>query len=94
VQDSIWIKSSANYVEQRFAKWMLLHRETCSKLEMQLNPEKFILVHRSAIVNIDKINSLSSELGSFSLLSLDNGDEVKISQNHKASLFELLRLNA
>lgn len=94
VQDIIWIKSSANYVELHFEKRMLLHRETLSKLEMQLNPEKFIRVHRSAIVNIDEINSLSSELGRFSLLNLNNGDEVKIGQNHKASLFELLGLNA
>ncbi|GAC18513.1 LytR/AlgR family response regulator transcription factor [Paraglaciecola arctica] len=94
VQDIIWIKGSANYVELHCANRMLLHRETLSKLEMQLNPEKFIRVHRSAMVNVDKINSLSSELGRFSLLHLNNGDEVKIGQGHKASLFEFLGLDA
>tara|TARA_R110002153_G_scaffold46985_12_gene132875 strand:- start:6794 stop:7504 length:711 start_codon:yes stop_codon:yes gene_type:complete len=93
VQDIIWIKGSANYVELHCANRMLLHRETLSKLEMQLNPEKFIRVHRSAMVNVDKINSLSSELGRFSLLHLNNGDEVKIGQGHKASLFEFLGLD-
>jgi two-component system LytT family response regulator len=94
VEDIIWIKGSANYVELHCANRMLLHRETLSKLEMQLNPEKFIRVHRSAMVNVGKINSLSSELGRFSLLHLDNGDEVKIGQGHKASLFEFLGLDA
>jgi DNA-binding LytR/AlgR family response regulator len=93
VQDIIWIKGSANYVELHCAKRMLLHRETLSKLEMQLNPEKFIRVHRSAMVNVEKINSLSSELGRFSLLHLNNGDEVKIGQGHKASFFEFLGLD-
>lgn len=92
VKDIIWIKGSANYVELHCANRMLLHRETLSKLEMQLNPEKFIRVHRSAMVNVENINSLSSELGRFSLLHLNNGDEVKIGQGHKDSLFEFLGL--
>jgi two-component system LytT family response regulator len=94
VEDIIWIKGSANYVELHCANRMLLHRETLSKLEMELNPDKFIRVHRSAMVNVEKINSLSSELGRFSLLHLNNGDEVKIGQGHKASLFEFLGLDA
>jgi two-component system LytT family response regulator len=94
VKDIIWIKGSANYVELHCANRMLLHRETLSKLEVQLNPEKFIRVHRSAMVNVEKIDSLSSELGRFSLLHLNNGAEVKIGQGHKASLFDFLGLDA
>lgn len=94
VKDIIWIKSSANYVELHCTNRMLLHRETLAKLEAQLNPEKFIRVHRSAMVNVDKVNSLSSELGRFSLLHLVNGDEVKIGQGHKAELFGMLGLEA
>jgi two-component system LytT family response regulator len=94
VEDIIWIKGSANYVELHCANRMLLHRETLSNLEAQLNPESFIRVHRSAMVNVNKIDSLSSELGRFSLLHLKNGDEVKIGQGHKASLFEFLGLEA
>lgn len=94
VEDIVWIKGSANYVELHCTNRMLLHRETLSKLEMQLNPDEFIRVHRSAMVNVGKITSLSSELGRFSLLHLNNGDEVKIGQGHKASLFEFLGLDA
>ncbi len=57
---------------------------------MQLIQGTFIRVHRSAMVNVEKINSLSRELGRFSLLHLNNGDEVKIGQGHKATLFEFL----
>ncbi|MBU3004292.1 LytR/AlgR family response regulator transcription factor [Paraglaciecola arctica] len=94
VQDIIWIKGSANYVELHCENRMLLHRETLSKLETQLDSQQFIRVHRSAMVNVDKINSLSSELGRFSLLHLNNGDEVKIGQGHKASLFEALGVDS
>jgi DNA-binding LytR/AlgR family response regulator len=93
VDDIIWIKGSANYVELHCKNRMLLHRETLANLELQLNPDKFVRVHRSAMVNIENVNSLSSELGRFSLLHLSNGDEVKIGQGHRASLFEYLGLD-
>lgn len=94
VQDIIWIKGSANYVELHCQGRMLLHRETLTNLERQLDPGKFLRVHRSAMVNIDSICSLSSELGRYSLLQLSNGDEVKISSAHKSSLFDTLGLEA
>jgi two-component system LytT family response regulator len=87
VNDIIWIKGSANYVELHCQDKMLLHRETLSNLENQLDRRKFARVHRSAMVNLEKIESLNSELGRFSLLQLSNGDEVKISPTHKSGLF-------
>lgn len=93
VDDIIWIKGSANYVELHCKERMLLHRETLANLEQQLSPEKFVRVHRSAMVNIENVNSLSSDLGRFSLLHLSNGDEVKIGQGHRASLFEYLGID-
>lgn len=94
VDDIVWIKGSSNYVELHCESKMCLHRETLSNLEDQLDPAKFIRVHRSAMVNVSKISSLSSELGRFSLLHLTNGDEVKIGQGHKSQLFEFLGLEA
>ncbi|MCF2947784.1 LytTR family DNA-binding domain-containing protein [Paraglaciecola aquimarina] len=94
VDDIVWIKGSSNYVELHCENKMCLHRETLSNLEALLDPTKFIRVHRSAMVNVAKISSLSSELGRFSLLHLTNGDEVKIGQGHKAQLFEFLGLEA
>ena len=93
VADIIWIKGAANYVELHCQGRMLLHRETLTNLEQQLNPDKFVRVHRSAMVNVDNVSSLSSELGRFSLLHLSNGDEVKIGQGHRASLFEYFGLD-
>lgn len=93
VNDIIWIKGSANYVELHCKDRMFLHRETMSNLASQLDKNKFMRVHRSAMVNIDKIASLSSELGRLSLLQLCNGDEVKISHRHRPELFSQLGLD-
>lgn len=79
VDEIIWIKGSANYVELHCKDKMLFHRETMNNLEQQLSPSKFARVHRSAMVNLSKIESLNSELGRYSLLQMSNGEEVKIS---------------
>lgn len=93
VDDVIWIKGSANYVELHCKEKMFLHRESINNLESQLDSQTFIRVHRSALVNINSVRSLSSELGRYTLLQLVNGDEVKISGTHKPKLFEMLGLN-
>ncbi|MBC3766454.1 LytR/AlgR family response regulator transcription factor [Neptunicella marina] len=92
VKDILWVKGSSNYVELHCDDKVLLHRETLSKLEQQLNPKTFVRVHRSSMVNVQRVKSLSSELGRYSLLHLTNGDEVKISSAYKSNLFGRLGL--
>lgn len=92
-EDILWAKGASNYVELHFKDKVLLHRETLSRLERLLNPSKFVRVHRSSLVNLQKIKSLSSELGRYSLLHLNNGDEVKIGSAYKSHLFRLLGLD-
>ena len=89
-KDIIWIKGASNYVELHCIDKMHLHRETLTNIENKLSKEKFVRVHRSAIVNIDYVKKIESELGRYSTLVLKNGDEVKISNAYKHDLFELL----
>lgn len=91
--DVLWIKGAANYVELHCLDKMHLHRETLSSLEHKLDPNKFVRVHRSAMVNLKHVQSLNSELGRYSLLQLSNGDEVKISSAHRDNLFSRLGLD-
>jgi len=53
-----WIEAEDNYVRLHLGKESHLLRETLKNLEAQLDPRKFIRVHRCAIVNIDQIKEL------------------------------------
>ncbi|EKE82089.1 LytR/AlgR family response regulator transcription factor [Idiomarina xiamenensis] len=92
--DIMWIKGAANYVELHTKEAMLLHRDSMSSLEAQLNPQRFIRVHRSAIVNIKYVTEISSELGRYTLLELSDGTEIKIGNAYRKSLFSQLGLEA
>lgn len=93
INDILWIKGASNYLELYFADRMLLHRETLTSIENKLSKSKFFRVHRSAIVNINYVSKVESELGRYSSLIMKNGDEVKISNNFKHELFKVLGIH-
>lgn len=94
VEDIIWIKASANYVEIRTDERMMLHRDSICSLESKLDANRFIRVHRSAIINLDYVNEISSELGRYSIVCMRNGDEVRIGNSYRKLLFSNLGLDS
>jgi two-component system, LytTR family, response regulator len=53
-----WIEAADNYVRLHVGTREYLHRETLAGLEEQLDPERFVRIHRSALVQIDRIAEL------------------------------------
>jgi two-component system LytT family response regulator len=65
-------------------------RQTLSAMEAQLDPAKFRRVHRSAIVNVERIAELQPLFsGEYSIL-LQDGTRLTLSRNYKDKLFDLL----
>ena len=53
-----WIDAADNYVRLHVGTREYLHRETLANLEKQLDPDRFARIHRSTIVQIDRIVEL------------------------------------
>lgn len=87
-----WIQGAANYVEIHAESGKYMHRETMHNVDAQLDSTHFARVHRSAIVNLEQIKEISSELGRFSLLVLKDGTELKIGNAYREALFDALNL--
>ena len=65
-------------------------RQTLTAMETQLDPAKFVRIHRSAMVNIERIKEMQPLFhGEYSLLI---GDKTKLtlSRKYKDKLFQLL----
>ena len=65
-----------------------LLRETISGLESQLDPKKFLRIHRSAIVKIDRIKELQPWFHGEYHVILENGKQLTLSRNYRANLQE------
>jgi two-component system, LytTR family, response regulator len=53
-----WVEASGNYVKVHTKTDAHLLRESMKNMEVKLDPKTFVRIHRSAIVNIDRIKEL------------------------------------
>jgi two-component system LytT family response regulator len=59
-------------------------------LEMKLDPESFVRVHRSAIVNIEKIKEIYPRSNGDQDLVLKNGRQLMLSRKYRDRFFAAL----
>lgn len=86
-----WIDAAGNYARLHVGKAMHLLREPLKVLEGRLDPEKFLRVHRSAIVNLERIVSVEPYFHGEYTLTLRDGTKLTSSRTHSARLRALLR---
>lgn len=81
-----WIEAADNYVLLHVGTRELLHRETLAGLERQLDPDRFVRIHRSVIVQIDRIAELHpASHGDMDVL-LRNGKTLTLSRTWRDSV--------
>ncbi|MGH9957165.1 MAG: LytR/AlgR family response regulator transcription factor, partial [Pyrinomonadaceae bacterium] len=85
-----WIEAEGNYVSVHSGKKSHLLRETISSLEVQLDPKKFVRIHRSSIVRIDRIKELKPWFHGEYRIILQDGTQLTLSRNYREKLQEAL----
>ena len=90
LEDVDWIEADANYVRFHVGKESHIFRENIGVVSARLNKHKFVRIHRSAIVNIDKIKELQPCNSSEYLVVLKNGKGLPCSRSHRESLRALI----
>nr|MCU0256554.1 LytTR family transcriptional regulator [Vicinamibacterales bacterium] len=58
VDEVDWVEAEGNYVRLHVGAHSHLLRETMKNIESRLDPDRFIRIHRSTIVNTDRIKEL------------------------------------
>jgi len=89
-----WVEACDNYVCLHCGKDNHLLRETMSEIELRLDPARFIRVHRSAIVNLDRIRELQPWFRGDYRVILRDGTELTLTRTHREKLESRLLLGA
>jgi two-component system LytT family response regulator len=84
-----WIEAAGNYIKLHVGRESHLVRETMQSIEAKLDPEKFFRIHRSTLVQIDRIKELHPLFGGDYAVILRNGSELTLSRNYRDRLPEL-----
>lgn len=87
-----YITASGPYAELHVGGQLHLIRDRMQNLEERLDPERFFRIHRSAIVQIDRIETLLRSPGGDYAVRLRGGGELAVSRNRREELEERLGL--
>jgi two-component system LytT family response regulator len=79
-----WIEAADDYVELHAGGETHLLRERLADLERRLDPQQFARIHRSTIVNIDRVRELQPLFRGDSTVVLFDGTELRLSRSRRA----------
>jgi two-component system LytT family response regulator len=81
-----WIEAAANYVRLHARGRVFVLRGTMAALETRLDPRQFARIHRSTIVNVDRVREIRPEWhGDFDVVLAD-GKTLRLSRSYRGAL--------
>jgi two-component system, LytTR family, response regulator len=85
-----WAESLDNHVRLHVGRETMLVRETMTNLEQRLPPDQFIRVHRSTLVNTDRIREIQPWFGGDYVIILTDGTKLTSGRRYRAAVHALL----
>jgi two-component system, LytTR family, response regulator len=85
-----WIEADDKYVHLHTAKGARMVRQTLTAMETQLDPARFVRIHRSTMVNVERIKELQPLFNGEYSLHLEDKTKLTLSRTYKDKLFGLL----
>jgi two-component system, LytTR family, response regulator len=82
LEDVLWIQGAENYVQLHTATSRHLVHATMQSMLERLDPEVFVRIHRSAIVNVRHIRQIEAAAPGDYVLTLDNGSSIQSSRTY------------
>jgi two-component system LytT family response regulator len=85
-----WVVAEENYVRLCTAQDTHLLRETMTHLEARLDPQMFLRVHRSHIVNLNHVKEVRTEQDGESVVVMNDGHKLAMSRGYRSRILESL----
>lgn len=85
-----WIEAAGNYVRLHLGEESHLFRETMNGMEGRLDSRRFVRIHRSRIVNTERIKELQPWFNGEYVVILRNGTRLTLSRGYREKLQEQL----
>ncbi len=91
ITDIRWIGAEENYVRICTEGESHLLRETMARFESRLDPDSFIRVHRSAIVNLQYVREIRRDShDGESFVLMQDGQKIPLSRGYRTRIAQLL----
>jgi two-component system LytT family response regulator len=91
--DIDWIEADGDYVSVHVGGKTWLTRETIAAVELRLALSGFVRIHRSILVNAERVKELRPrDKGEYTVV-LNDGTELKMTRNYRTSVERLIGAN-
>jgi two-component system LytT family response regulator len=81
-----WLEAAGNYVRLHAAERSWLIRATLAAVQESLDPARFVRIHRSTIVNVERIREIQPWVGGDYVAILKDGRKLRVSRTHREDL--------
>jgi len=88
IADIDWIEAADYYAALHVGAKSHLLRRSMTDLEQELDPNVFCRIHRSTIVNLDRVQSLESTEDDEPIVVLEGGARLRMSRRYRKALQE------
>jgi two-component system LytT family response regulator len=85
-----WVGAAGVYVELHAGRKIHLHRATIGEIESRLAPGRFVRIHRSTLVNLDRVKELLPETHGDYRVVLADRTVLNLSRKYRQKLEEAL----
>lgn len=86
IEDIDWLEAAGNYVEVHARGADYLIRSTLASLERRLDAKQFVRIHRSTIVNVDRVAEIRSDAHGDFDVTLTGGKVLRMTRNYAGRL--------
>jgi two-component system LytT family response regulator len=85
-----WVEAADNYVRLHVGPDSHLLRETLGSFETRLDSSKFMRIHRSTVVNVDRMKELQPWFHGDYIVILQDGTRLNLSRTYRDRVIDLL----
>ena len=85
-----WIEASGDYLELHVGRARHLVRMTMTEVEERVHPERFLRIHRSTLVQLDRVAGLEPSVAGEDVVVLRDGTRLRVSRRYRHPLRERL----
>ncbi len=89
-----WVEANGNYVKIHAGSEEHVMRTTLQKFSEQLTDYPFVQIHRSVIVNVEKVASLQWWRAGEFLVCLLSGRELTLTRKHREHFFKTIGIRS
>src|SRR5919205_74672 len=81
-----WVGAAANYLDLHAGPHTYVVRETLGQLESKLDPRRFVRIHRSTLVNVERVREMHPLFAGDQVVVLRDGTKLQVSRTHRQRL--------